>query len=143
MALFFTNNYSHTIWIAFAYYDPSCGPENQNFRKLGWWQLDPSQMFDAWDVDLRTVNRYAYFYAESADDEASWSGNGNAWLAVDPNAPFDQCAFVEGNDSQWVDFSQLDFALPGADLSIGIGPIPGEWIGVSVGTELLRSTRSS
>ena len=121
MALYFFNYTGQTVWVAFAYYDPSCGAANQNFRKQGWWQLEPShgpfqpyQPFNAWNVDLRTVNRFAYFYAEAADG-SNWSGTGNSWLSVNPAAPFKQCAFEGADDSQWVDFYGLDFSLTFAD----------------------------
>ena len=128
MALIFYNPYPQTVWIAFAYYDTSCGAANQNFRKLGWWQLDPNQQINFWNVDLRTVNRFAYFYAETAHDGTNWSGNGNAWLSVTPTSSFDQCAFDNQADDQWVDFYELDFTwnLPGWDLIVGTGPQPGE-----------------
>ena len=119
MALYFANGTGQTVWVAFAYYDPSCGEVNQNFRKQGWWQLDilqPGTWFLAWDVDLRTVNRFAYFYVEAADG-SSWHGAGNAWLSV-TDAIFDQCAFDgAGNNYRWVDFIDLDFtwADPGWD----------------------------
>ena len=110
MALYFTNITGETVYVAFAWYDPSCGTANQNFRKQGWWALDSSpQMFKAWDVDLHQVNRYAYFYAETANDQVNWSGNGNAWLSVNPDATFGLCAFADPGDDLWVDFIQLDF----------------------------------
>jgi len=91
MSLFFSNLYPQTIWLAFAYYDPSCGDENQNFRKQGWWQFDPQTNpgvaqfgVDFWNVNLQTVNRYAYFFAGSLDG-ATWGGTGNAWLDLTKN----------------------------------------------------------
>ena len=121
MALYFENLSGQPVWVAFAFFDPnSCGPANQNFRKQGWWQLDRNPRnpagfetsilrFNAWNVDLRTVNRYAYFYAETANDGSSWSGTGNSWLSVNPAAGFSQCAFENADDPQWVDFYGLDF----------------------------------
>ena len=129
MSLFFANTYRDPIWIAFAYYDPSCGPTNQNFRKLGWWEVGGNgTVFEAWNVDLTTVNRFAYFYAESANDGANWSGTGNAWLSVNPLSAFDQCAFESTPNAQWVDFYEIDFswAERGSDLMIIIGPSPGQ-----------------
>ena len=122
MALYFENLSGQPVWVAFAFFDPnSCGPANQNFRKQGWWQLDRNPRnpagfetsilrFNAWNVDLRTVNRYAYFYAETANDGSSWSGTGNSWLSVNPAAGFSQCAFENADDPQWVDFYGLDFS---------------------------------
>jgi hypothetical protein len=120
LALYFQNLLGETVYVAFAWYDPSCGDANQNFRKQGWWAIQPivttfplppdwPTRFKAWDVDLRSVNRYAYFYAETANDGVNWSGNGNAWLSVNPDEAFDLCAFADPGDDQWVDFAQMDF----------------------------------
>src|SRR5579871_4380386 len=100
MALLFYNSYTQPVWVTFLYYDAGCGPANQNFRKLGWWYLNSGQLFMAWDVDLRTVNRFAYFYAETAHDGVSFSGNGNAWIDVNVNSSFNQCAFDNTNCDQ-------------------------------------------
>ena len=62
MALYFENHYSKPVWIAFVFSDPRCG--ELLFRKMGWWQVNPGAIFNAWNVDLRTVNRFASFYAE-------------------------------------------------------------------------------
>jgi hypothetical protein len=122
MALFLYNYSTNpTIWVAFAYYDPGCGAANQNFRKQGWWQLDSGEVFNAWNADLRSVNRFAYIYAETANNSRNWSGKGNAWLTVDPTASFNQCAFQNTPHDQWVDFFEIDFtwAPPGWDLEVG------------------------
>jgi len=143
MSLFISNLYPQTIWLAFAYYDPSCGNENQNFRKQGWWQFDPQTNpgvaqfgVDWWKVDLKTVNRYAYFFAGSLDG-ATWGGTGNAWLDLTKNK-FSQCAFDNSGDDWWVDFGELDFRLASINppnpepwdawnLTVYIGPNAGEW----------------
>ncbi len=129
MALYFQNLLqSSSVNIAFAYYDPSCGPQNQNFRKMGWWVLQPNQTFLAWNTDLRTVNRYVYFYAATNGEGGGllWTGTGNAWLET-TGAAFDQCAFDNTNCDQWHDFIQLDFGgLPG--WLIQLGPIAGLYI---------------
>jgi Protein of unknown function (DUF1036) len=121
MALYLSNIYESPVWVALAFYDATCGPANQNFRKRGWWELQPyNGYFNVWNVDLRTVNRFAYVYAESAHDGVNWSGTGNSWLNVTPISGFDLCAFETTNDDQWVDFYELDFtwAPPGWDLAI-------------------------
>ena len=121
MALYFFNASGQAVSVAFAYYDRGCGDANQNFRKQGWWQIenfrgDPG--FLAWNVDLRTVNRFAYFYVEAANG-SSWHGTGNAWLGV-TDSIFSQCAFDEGRDDRWVDFIDLDFTWldPGWDMRV-------------------------
>jgi hypothetical protein len=62
MALYFINHYPAALWIAFVYFDAGCG--GTQFRKTGWWQVNPGETFNAWNTDLRTVNRFASFYAE-------------------------------------------------------------------------------
>jgi hypothetical protein len=116
MALFFQNACGQPVWVAFAYHDPRCGPTNQLFRKQGWWKVDSlgfplpgNWRLNAWDVDLRRVNRFAYFYAATANLAATWSGTGNGWLSVNPQAAFDKCAFEDPGNGLWVDFNELDF----------------------------------
>lgn len=67
-------------------------------------------------------------YAESADDGKNFSGSGNVWLSVDPSASFDQCAFDNARDDQWVDFFEIDFDVgtPGYDATVCFGPNPGD-----------------
>lgn len=133
MALFFRNGYWETVWIAFAYYDPGCGAANQNFRKQGWWRLDPSPagsaVLNAWDTDLRRVNRYAYFYAATANIASEWSGAGNGWLTVSPAERFERCAFDSPERDLWVNFIELDFmwAHPGWDFFVTLW----NWQGVN------------
>lgn len=119
MALFFRNNYPHTIWIAFLFKDTACG--GTPFRKMGWWQVNPGDVFNAWDVDLRTVNRFASFYAEEFKDSggATWSGGGNSWYLISDGA-FDQCYDDNSNCNQQPDFVQLDFAgFPDMTVTLG------------------------
>ena len=99
------------LWIAFAYYDSSCGAANQNFRKMGWWQINPYQTLNLWNVDLQTVNRYAYFWGATAHQGITWHGTGNAWLNLNPNSAFNQCAFDNTNDAQSVDFVEIGLYL--------------------------------
>lgn len=124
MPLYFVNQAANTVWVAFAYYDTGCGEANQNFRKQGWWQITSGQTFNAWNTDLSTVNRYAYFYAESADG-ATWAGTGNAWLYITQNA-FNQCAFDNTNTTSQVDFIQLDFSGD-YGLYVYLGPEDSKW----------------
>ena len=80
--LSFQNLTNQTVWVILLYYDSSCGAANQNFRKQGWWKLNPGQTVVIWNVDLRTVNRYIYFEAEFDADKSVWGGNGNAWIEI-------------------------------------------------------------
>jgi uncharacterized membrane protein len=124
MALFFQNQYSDTVWIAFLYEDTGCGATP--WHKMGWWQVDSGTTFNAWNTDLRGVNRYAAFYAEEYRDSggATWSGNGNNWYLIS-DTRFDQCYDNNSNCNQQPDFIPLDFNGY-ADLTVTLGPNPGQ-----------------
>ena len=131
MPLYFTNQYVNTIWIAFLYFDGGCG--GTPFRKQGWWQVDPGATFNAWNTDLRTVNRHAAFYAEEYKDAggSTWSGTGNNWYLISDVA-FNQCYDDNTNCNQQPDFVQLDFMTADygvarfIDLTVTLGPGPGQ-----------------
>jgi uncharacterized membrane protein len=131
MSLYFINHYSDAVWIAFMYSDAGCG--GTPWRKTGWWQLNPGETFNGWNTDLRTVNRYAYFYAEEYKDSggATWSGTGNNWYLISDGA-FNQCYDDNTNCNQQPDFVQLDFkkadngAADFIDLNVTLGPGQGQ-----------------
>src|SRR6476619_6421625 len=102
MALHFKNLYNDTIWIAFLYHDTGC--QGVPFRKLGWWAVPSGQTFNAWNTDLRNVNRYAAFYAEEFRDSggATWSGTGNSWYRISDGS-FNQCYDDNTNCNQQAD----------------------------------------
>ncbi|MGF6506260.1 hypothetical protein [Paraburkholderia sp. 32] len=119
MALYFNNQYADTVWIAFVYLDPNCSPTH--FRKIGWWQVNSGDNFNAWDTNLRTVNQYAAFYAEEYRDEggATWGGNGNNWYLI-PELGFDQCYDDNTNCTRQPNFALLDFnGAPNCTVTIG------------------------
>lgn len=124
MALYFHNLFPETVWIAFQYYDPGCSPNP--WRKMGWWQVNSGDTFNAWNTDLRTVNRYAQFYAEEFRDAggATWSGTGNNWYLISDVA-FDQCYDDNTNCNQQPDFVLLDFG-GFADMTVTLGPAAGQ-----------------
>jgi hypothetical protein len=125
MALNFQNLYSNTIYIAFLYYDASCG--GTPFKKMGWWQVNNGQILNAWNVDLRSVNRYASFYAEEFRDAgAIWRGteNNNNWYAI-PTARFWQCYDDNTNCNRQPNFVSLDFN-GFYDVNVVLGPGAGK-----------------
>ena len=124
MSLNFQNLYSNTVWIAFLYGDSSCG--GTPFKKMGWWGVNSGQTFNAWNTDLRGVNRYAAFYAEEFKDSggATWSGTGNNWYLI-PDGAFWQCYDDNTNCNQQPDFVPLDFA-GNADVTVVLGPASGQ-----------------
>lgn len=127
MALYFQNTYSNTVWIAFLYYNPSCGDGGKTpFKKLGWWKVDSGQTFNAWNTDLRTVNGHVAFYAEEFRDSggATWNGNGNNWYRI-PDVGFNQCYDDNTNCNQQPDFIPLDFN-GNSDVLVVLGSRAGE-----------------
>jgi hypothetical protein len=124
MALYFQNLYSDTIWFAFLYFDPSCS--GTSFKKIGWYQVNPGQTINFWNTDLRSVNRYAAFYAEEYRDSggATWSGTGNNWYLV-PDVAFNQCYDDNTNCNQQPDFVPLDFN-GFSDMTVTLGPAAGQ-----------------
>src|SRR5262245_9939718 len=123
MALYFQNLYPNTVWIAFLYYDPGC--VGVQFRKLGWWGVLRGQTFNAWNTDLRSVNRYAACYAEEYRDSqgATWSGTSDNWYLISDVA-FNQCYDDNTNCNQQPDFVPLDFS-GSADVFVVLGPDAG------------------
>lgn len=134
MALYFQNKFAETVWISFLYNDPECGAMGGTpWRKMGWWRVDPGQTLNAWNTDLRTVNRYVAWYAEEFKDSggATWSGAGNNHYLI-PDVGFNQCYDNEAKCNQRPDFNTLDFA-GNSDVLVVLGPGPGqrtvqEWI---------------
>jgi uncharacterized membrane protein len=124
MALHFQNLYPATIWIAFVYSEPSC--RETPWKKQGWWQVNSGQIFTAWNVNLRIVNRYAYFYAEEfrGSGGATWSGTGNNWYLISETR-FSQCYDDNTNCNQQPDFVQLDFN-GFYDMTVVLGPRSGQ-----------------
>jgi hypothetical protein len=123
VALYFANDTDNTVWAVFCYQDSSGGAGAGSFRKIGWWQIPSGQKLTAWDVDLRTVNRYAYFYAESAVGGV-WTGPGLT-LDISPHA-FNQPALDTPDDPKKADLIELDFA-DNYGLGVMLGPRDGQY----------------
>lgn len=129
MGLEFQNYYAKTLYVAFIYGDKDCGVK---FRKQGWWAVNPGQTRTVWNVNLQTVNRYAYFFAEEFKDGggATWTGSEQRFYRV-PNVEFNQCLDDQTNCSQQPNFVPLDF--DNADngnhqfhgIKVTLGPEPG------------------
>jgi uncharacterized membrane protein len=130
MALLFQNQYNKTLWIALLYGDTACGSK---FRKQGWWNVDPGQTRNIWNVDLRRVNRFACFYAEEfkGGGGATWSGTGNRFFQI-RDVAFNQCYEDNTGCNQQPNFVDLDFDNPGTfpnpfvTLTVTLGPSPGQ-----------------
>jgi uncharacterized membrane protein len=122
MALHFQNLYSGTVWIAFLYHAPSC--VGAPWKKMGWWQVNSGQILSPWNVNLRTVNRFAAFHALDSTRGVNWNGTGNNWYAV-PERAFNQC-YDDNTDCNLVfDFIVLDFN-GFYDVTVVLGPSAGK-----------------
>src|SRR5262249_56022513 len=96
-------------------------------RKVGWWAIGSGQTLLLWNVDLRTVNRYAYYEAELEADATVWGGSGNAWTEITDNA-FNQGFLDQAGCNRWVDYQELDFKslvdLLGLNVTILLSNLP-------------------
>ena len=124
MALNFQNLYSNTIWIAFLFHNPNCS--GTPWTKQGWWQVDSGQILNAWNVDLRRVNRFAAFFAQefSASQGAIWTGTGNNFYLIS-DMLFLQCFDDNTNCNQQPNFVPLDFD-GFIDVNVVLGPRSGK-----------------
>jgi uncharacterized membrane protein len=70
MVLRFKNKTNEKVWVAISFYRIQClldHPMNQNpWKTRGWYHLLPTQTKTVYGGDLEDVNRYWYFFAESA-----------------------------------------------------------------------------
>jgi Protein of unknown function (DUF1036) len=64
----FTNETSSTVWVAVMFYSPDGCAAYGQWGTRGWWQIAPGGTAFA----LRTNNRYAGYYAESANGTGMW-----------------------------------------------------------------------
>jgi uncharacterized membrane protein len=93
MELHFRNQTSSEIWVAIMFYSPdNCGHDG-NWGTRGWWAINPGG--EAYV--LNTNNRYAAFYAESANG-AVWTGPYGP-VYVHQQA-FDSCVNIGDNNPQ-------------------------------------------
>jgi uncharacterized membrane protein len=93
MNVYFKNNYTHDVWIAYTAYDPDNCAKYGNWSTHGWWKLCPGEQ----ECVFETNNIYAYFYAE-ASDGTFWGGDDLA-VDVSQNA-FDSCIDI-GTTQDW------------------------------------------
>jgi uncharacterized membrane protein len=122
MALNFQNVYSGTVWVAFLYHAPSC--VGTPWKKVGWWQVNSGQIYNAWNVNLRTINRFAAFFALDSSRRDTWGGTGNKWYAV-PERAFSQCYDDNTDCNLEFNFRELDFN-GFYDVTVVLGPGAGK-----------------
>jgi uncharacterized membrane protein len=99
----FCNQYPAELWVCISWYHPNC-PDGGDWEKKGWWHLAPAECKIAFGGDVSDVNRFWYYYAESADGRF-WAGPFGTIVA---NGAFDWCENTGSTDSRTVGMRQLD-----------------------------------
>lgn len=97
----FCNQYERTVWVAFQRYSPNC-PDGGDWQTAGWWQLTPGQCKVVYGGDLQDLNKYYYYYAESADGR-TWGG---PLMTCVPQQAFDWCLNTCSTAARYVGFRQ-------------------------------------
>jgi uncharacterized membrane protein len=101
MQLHFRNRSASRLWVSIMFYNPGgCGGEYGNWGTRGWWTIDPGGQAHV----LNTDNRYAAYYAESADGPI-WAGD--IRMYVYPRA-FDSCVSIGSTAARVVGCRRLD-----------------------------------
>jgi uncharacterized membrane protein len=101
--LAFRNGYNQPVWVFVAWYSPGC-KDGSNWEKEGWWNMGTNQTVNVLDFDLREVNRYYLFYAESSDG-VTWTG---PYFTQAPQEAFDWCYNTGSTDSRTLGMRELD-----------------------------------
>lgn len=101
--LSFTNGYSQLVSVFVAWYNPGC-KDGSNWEKEGWWNIAPGQTVNVLGFDLREVNRYYLYYAESSNG-LTWSGEFHTYA---PNVAFDFCYYTDPPNSRYLGMRELD-----------------------------------
>jgi uncharacterized membrane protein len=82
----FTNRTSEMVQVTFQWSSPNC-PDGGGWETKGWWILAPGETKTVFGVDLQTVGRHYYYYAESITRK-TWSG---PFQTCTPHPAFDWC----------------------------------------------------
>lgn len=69
MGLLFRNSTGSTVYVSYAYYDPSCRPVT--YAKVGWFRVFPGQQVQVWSG--YAGGQTFYYYAESVSGRR-WGG---------------------------------------------------------------------
>ncbi len=97
------NHYTRTIWVTIMWYSPNCG-DGGNWRKRGWWKIDPGQCKIVFGEDLEDINRYFCYYANSSDG-SEWSG---PYIRDVPINAFLWCEWSKDSQSREIGYRLLD-----------------------------------
>jgi hypothetical protein len=90
MEVYFRNRTSSGLWVAIMYFSPDSCRDLGKWGTRGWWHIDPGGELYV----LNTSNRYAAFYAESAD--VVWAGPYGPVYIHDQ--AFDHCYLIGDNN---------------------------------------------
>jgi uncharacterized membrane protein len=99
----FCNQHSADVWVCISWYQPGC-VDGGDWEKKGWWHMVPGECKVAFGDDVSDVNRFWYYYVESADGRV-WAGPFNA--EVPPQA-FDWCENTSSTQARTVGMRELD-----------------------------------
>ncbi|HJT93578.1 MAG TPA: DUF1036 domain-containing protein [Mycobacterium sp.] len=97
----FTNETSSTVWVAVMFYSPDGCAAYGMWGTRGWWRIEPGATAFA----LRTNNRYAGYYAESANGK-TWSGDRGPVYVY--QQAFDSCIGIGSTAARTVNMRLID-----------------------------------
>lgn len=90
MALRFINGTDQPVQVAIQWFDASCGATtDRQWRKRGWYRIDPGATGTVFGGDLRHFNKVWYYYAETTDQRWAWTSRDFAECL--PWSVFDWC----------------------------------------------------
>jgi uncharacterized membrane protein len=85
----FTNQSESTIYVAMGWRDMAYCGEWGGWRAAGWYPVQKGETTTVWYGNCASMNRYWYYYAESADGSAKWEGD--VPFTVSATSAFDIC----------------------------------------------------
>ncbi len=88
MPLTICNEYSSTVSVAIAYYNPSQCANSGNWTKIGWYNIPSSSCRIVFNGNIASINSNWLYYAYSSDKAVVWAGKYNAYVAP---RPFNLC----------------------------------------------------
>ena len=93
MGLYFKNNTSETLFVAYAYHSPNC--DGQDWAKKGWYRITPG-------ATAKVLTGFAgdgkyFFFAENENRTLSWQG---PFFTQLPTNSFDWCWNTGSTDSR-------------------------------------------
>lgn len=101
----FCNSHPVRIWTAISFYSPEdCGGEGGEWQNIGWYVVEPGSCVVVYRNDLADLNRYWYFFAETADG-TTWAG---AFPTQVKDEAFNICDGLGATDQRVVGFRELD-----------------------------------